>query len=192
MVFQRFSVSSGTYYARDNRLFPLVTQRVSSIADIHSPRTSGIGIKPKDMPEDAQILFLILALCHTVRVEREIEQVGRGAGDVPKPRSGLGAKKKMLKKPLKLITDIKTRKVPPRRQASIMRRASAMQSAEEAISSLRRGRGVMKTNYDYQVSKFTIPIHLPLRMRNEMFATKNWSDFNIVFILEQRIHHSNL
>ncbi|VDK36493.1 unnamed protein product [Taenia asiatica] len=152
MVFQRFSVSSGTYYARDNRLFPLVTQRVSSMADIHSPRTSGIGIKPTDMSEDAQILFLILALCHTVRVEREIEQVGWGAGDTSKPRSGLVAGKKMLKKPLKLITDIKARRAPPRRQASVMRRASAMQSAEDAISSLRRGRGVVKSNYDYQAS----------------------------------------
>ncbi|VDM32750.1 unnamed protein product [Hydatigera taeniaeformis] len=152
MVFQRFSVSSGTYYARDNRLFPLVTQRVSSIADIQSPRTSGIGIKPTEMSEDAQILFLILALCHTVRVEREVEQVGRTTGDPSKHRSGLETGKKMLKKPLKLITDIKVRKAPPRRQASIMRRFSAMQSAEDAISSLRRGTGVTKTNYDYQAS----------------------------------------
>ncbi|CDI97044.1 phospholipid transporting ATPase IF [Echinococcus multilocularis] len=152
MVFQRFSVSSGTYYARNDRLFPLVSQRVSSIADIQSPRTSGMGIKPTEMPEDARILFLILALCHTVRVEREIEQVGHKPVGTSKLRSGLEARKKRLKQPLKLITDLKSRRAPPRRQASIMRRASAMQSAEDAISSLRSGTGIMKTNYDYQAS----------------------------------------
>lgn len=152
MVFQRFSVSSGTYYARGDRLYPLLTQRVSSINDIQSPRTSGLGIKPSSMSEDTQILFVILALCHTVRVEREVENADHGTGATGKQPVSLEPKLKKLKKPLRLIADIKSRKVPPRRQASIMRRVSAMQSAEAALSSLIHGKAVTKTNYNYQVS----------------------------------------
>ncbi|KAM7542982.1 hypothetical protein Aperf_G00000004967 [Anoplocephala perfoliata] len=150
MVFQRFSVSSGTYYAHDGRLYPLVNQRVSSINDIQSPRTSGLGIRPPSMPEDARILFVVLALCHTVRVEREIENAGRESGATKKRPNMAERNLKRLKKPLKMIKDIKIRKVPPRRQASIMRRVSAMQSAAEAFSSLIRGKPITKTDYNYQ------------------------------------------
>ncbi|VDO01512.1 unnamed protein product [Rodentolepis nana] len=171
MVFQRFSVSSGTYYAKNSHLYPLVTQRVSSIADIQSPRTSGFEIKPSHMPEDAQILFVILALCHTVRVEREIETIDKTTGSSGKLASGTGFKRKKLKKPLELIADIKSRRLPPKRQASIMRRASAMQSAEAALSSLRRGKGVRRTNYDYQVRLYNQLLSI-LRKTSCIFCQK--------------------
>lgn len=155
MVFQRFSVSSGTYYALNNRLFPLMAQRISTVADIRTPRISGVGISPTDMSEDARILFVILALCHTVRVEREVESVDPAGESTGKSMKDSESRGKVLKK-LNLIKDMKLRKGPPRRHASIMRRASAMQSAEVAFSSLRRGKAVLKTNYDYQVGFFVV------------------------------------
>ncbi|VDD80362.1 unnamed protein product [Mesocestoides corti] len=152
MVFQRFSVSSGTFLARDNKLYPLMPQRVSSIVDIQSPRTSGRGIRGKDMPEDARILFTILALCHTVRVENDEELSAKTPSSALDPLPEVESHKIKLRKPLHIISDVRARKAPPKRQASLMRRASAMQSAEAAISNVRRGKGTFRTNYDYQAS----------------------------------------
>lgn len=172
MVFQRMAVASGSYLARDSQLFPLERHRISSIADIHSPRTSGRGFRGKELPKDVENLFLVLALCHTVRVEREtiddrrlsmeftVEETLPSEGRDKKP-------KKETRKGLLTIADfpaafrgglgVFNKKAPPRRQASIMRRASAMYSAEAAMLDVRRGREMSPADYDYQVR---IPLHL--------------------------------
>lgn len=157
MEFQRFSVKAGTFLARDGRLLPLNSVRVSRICEILSPRTSGRGYHSTDMPPSALNLFLILALCHTVRVEQHSDvdsdaHSQSGASVHSAFSKSLGVLERAKTKGLDKIKGLRKKRDPPKRAASILRRASAMQSAEEAVSSIRQGIIISGEGYDYQVS----------------------------------------
>ncbi|KAL7054613.1 hypothetical protein AAHC03_025963 [Spirometra sp. Aus1] len=141
MIFQRFAVASGAFLAKDRYIFPLAPSTGSTaVEDLQSPRISAAGIASSDMPMTAVNLFLHLALCHTVRVERDADKFDT---DI-KP-------KKKKKKKLRIHLDMR-KKVAPKRAASVFRRASAMQAAAAAFNSIRRGDTINSDEYDYQAS----------------------------------------
>lgn len=140
MIFQRFAVASGAFLAKGRHIFPLApTTGTSTSEDLQSPRISAAGIPSSDMPMTALNLFLHLALCHTVRVEREAERLD---GEV---------KPKKKRKKLRIHLD-KRKKVAPRRATSVYRRVSAMHAAAAAFDSIRRGDTITNDEYDYQAS----------------------------------------
>ncbi len=147
MIFRRFSVISGTYLAHGKNIFPITSSRASCVAEINAPRRSGRALKALGLPEPAITLFMVLALCHTVRVESVLEQESAG-GDVSsataiaaakaaRKRQRKEARQRHLKAFRHLLMD-PARKKPPKRGLSLLRRASAMQAAGEAVSSIRR------------------------------------------------------
>lgn len=150
MSFQRLAVAEGTFLLRDSMLHPLFEVKVKKIGDLRRPRYSGVGLPPTQMPKNAQILLIFLALCHTVRVEQDPDTREPSIISLLNPvkkSDGLG---KRMKEGLKRLRPSKLQ--PPSKEWTFRRRESAILSAQEAVSAVKRGLSVHAfRDYEYQV-----------------------------------------
>ncbi|TPP56189.1 Phospholipid-transporting ATPase [Fasciola gigantica] len=165
MRFRRFATSVGSFCLKDKKIYSVIDEpqrRRSSCLEpeprlgdsidftistnsssIYSDSSSVLGTR---QPSERSItlsginnLMMVLALCHTVRVERSLP----GQEKNSKPRPGT---------PLMMDALTAEYRDPPKRGSSALRRASAAQAASAAVRASRRGQRYKLADYIYQAS----------------------------------------
>ncbi|KAF7233366.1 hypothetical protein EG68_05038 [Paragonimus skrjabini miyazakii] len=162
MEFRRFATATGEYSLKGRKLFTVLeastSRRASSPGDMEpelgkeielsasdSATSDSVDASEQEAVKSIHTLLIILALCHTVRVERAL----------PGEAKKLGKKKRKLKDvaaPSKMIDGLSRIREPPKRGSSALRRASAAQAASQAFRESRRGRKFDVDDYIYQAS----------------------------------------
>ncbi|THD24932.1 Phospholipid-transporting ATPase [Fasciola hepatica] len=165
MRFRRFATSIGSFCLKDKKIYSVIDEpqrRRSSCLEpepqlgdsidftlstnsssMYSDSSSVLGAR---QPSERSItlssinnLMMVLALCHTVRVERSLP----GQEKNSKPRPGT---------PLMMDALTAEYRDPPKRGSSALRRASAAQAASAAVRASRRGQRYKLADYIYQAS----------------------------------------
>ncbi|TGZ70327.1 hypothetical protein CRM22_003260 [Opisthorchis felineus] len=164
MQFRRFATALGTFGVKGGKIYKILSdqrRRSTLVGELETLFGDVVDLTPStslsEEPTDAdllssiQTLLLVLSLCHTVRVEKQLPGEEPTTGKHKKKKRG-AAPSSSVAATTAVIDTLQQFREPPRRGSSALRRASAAQSASAAVRASRRGKKVKAEDYIYQAS----------------------------------------
>ncbi|CAH8584527.1 unnamed protein product [Dicrocoelium dendriticum] len=160
MRFRLFATAFGAFSVKDAMIYKLSNQsgrQLSLISDLETALGDQVDLAvtnseleadgATEMRTSIRTLLLILALCHTIRVEHPLpgEKVARKHKHKRKHREPESS-------PAPMVDILAQIREPPKRGGSALRRASAVQAASAAVRASLKGRKFKTDDYIYQAS----------------------------------------
>ncbi|CAL8094035.1 unnamed protein product [Calicophoron daubneyi] len=153
MQFRRFATADGMFSVVGKKIYHMAEEEKQGLQSTGSLRQTTLRLadsvdlpsllseSTEDSPNTSAVagittLLVVLSLCHTVRVERNVP----------------GAEPRASQTTEFMVDGLLRYSEPPKRGSSALRRASAAQCASAAVRASRRGRRFRNVDYTYQAS----------------------------------------